>query len=449
VLKVLQNKTFQEKKTLYFLGTSLALFFVGLFTLHATLLIVLGLYVVFPLCCSYVYSKKIPLTQLNFKQSLLFQLTSFALITFLTIFLTLSVYLFFIGTKTPLVTFSTNMLKVLLFLVFCLVALHFKTDFIKLIIASFLLIICIATIKGFIILFFYTGSAARPLTIEIREGIIQSFVIALPFLYGLLFTVKSKPLKFGLLTLCLLSYFLLIYSGARGAWLSVIVSLFFCAGFCVWRLKEKPLVSWLILCSLSFVCVVYAISTKVPDIKAKINSFLYSQSINGFTSGRLAIVKERLPLVLSHGSFSGMGFGKWSNEQYLSFMEKYHAPTHIGRWITDEKLNKQIFLYYNDEPFILSIYYQGGILAAISFISMLALTFLLIFNQIKKISPAKTPWLFTNLIGIFGSLLAYTISGLFEFREYDIYLTLVILALFLSYDDKKQHNTLKPKSQKN
>lgn len=421
-----------------FIGFCFLLFLCGFFNNHANYLYRLGLYTGLPLTITLsYYFQHHSLPQISLGQSRIWQATLFALSSFLIIFLVFSLYFYFNDIKMPLQSFINEMKKPLLFFLFCIIASQFNSIVARWIVMAFILIIMIALAKGFLLLTLHAGPYVVSDSFSIRHYYVPILTLSLPFLYALFFKTSSAWIKACLVALCFMSFFLIIYSGSRGAWLSCLVSLFLTCSMYAWRVNKKAIILWMLLSGTLFMVFVYVLSLHNPIVEQKIHTIIKSkeQSLDRFSSGRVSIITERFPLIYKYGSFIGLGYGGWSNEQYLSFMRKHHAPEHIGDWRQSagsyQKSNE--FFYYNDEPFILSVYYQGGSLALIAFIAILFLTPALAVTELKKVDYLKQPWLFCCLLGILNAFIAYTISGFFEFRAYSYYVVFVILTLFLSY----------------
>ncbi|MHC0449556.1 MAG: hypothetical protein ACRY3E_05715 [Candidatus Lariskella arthropodorum] len=82
------------------------------------------------------------------------------------------------------------------------------------------------------------------------------------------------------------------------------------------------------------------------------------------TSGRTDLIETRFPIFIESSSILfGTGYG---NEIYQQFLEDHRAPKVVG--MNEIKNGKEIFSYFHDEPQLLAVFYESGLVGLILFL---------------------------------------------------------------------------------
>ena len=252
-------------------------------------------------------------------------------------------------------------------------------------------------------------------SIRLKRNYSDYFEILYPFVLGSLFIIRNK-LKYIIFIILLFGVFELILTGARGAWVNVIVETLL-ALLLISFIKKEYIKKILLISGIGMLFIssgslyIYNNSTLV---KSKINQGLQP-------SGRDKIIKTRLPLFLEHGNLI-IGVGGPGNYQYNKLLNDYNAPRNYG-YVDGKK-----FHYSADEPYLLQIFYKEGVLGLFAF---LFFSFILFWKSIVFLRNSNNVsnkfFIFSIITSYFGY---YFVRGLVEGRDFKyilIYLTLYLI----------------------
>jgi len=266
-------------------------------------------------------------------------------------------------------------------------------------------------------------------SIRLQRDFTDYFEKLYPFVLISFFILKNKAVRFLLFFLLIIGYFDLILTGARGAWITVIIeSILF---IIIIILIKKQLFKKILLSSTIILLTCGTIFLYIYNTSTFIQHKL-KQGIE--PSGRDKIVQTRLPIFLKHGNYL-IGIGGPGNYQYNKFLNDYNAPKIYGN------IEGKKFHYWSDEPFLLQIFYKEGILGLTLFIW---LSFLLLSNSIKYIlknnNNLKVKYLLSAVIISFTG--EYFIRGIVEGRSFKYLVLSIILFIIFTYTKEKSENSI-------
>jgi len=138
------------------------------------------------------------------------------------------------------------------------------------------------------------------------------------------------------------------------------------------------------------------------------------------SSGRVTIIKDRLPLFIKYKPIFGIGYGR---KLYFDFLDKHHAPKRIGCY--DKKEHR--FIYFGDEGLFIQTFIRQGIFGLIIFLILYGYTVKLSFSLGKSANNQRLKviyfTIFTILIGHF------LVRGLVETLSLTSYFILISFLL--------------------
>ncbi|WP_459978839.1 hypothetical protein [Nautilia lithotrophica] len=269
---------------------------------------------------------------------------------------------------------------------------------------------------------YYLSNPELNWSIRLNRSFSNYFEILYPFILASIFIIRNK-FKYIVIIFLLFAFFELILTGARGAWIEVLIETIIFLLYLERKYFKKFL--YYIIGGLFIIIFVGLYFYKY--------SSLFQQKINQGLSpnGRDVIVETRLPIFIKHGNFL-LGIGGPGNYQYNKFLNDYNAPKMYG--LSKEKE----FFYWADEPFLLQIFYKEGILGLMSFLFFSGM-FLLIMFKYLKINYSIEYKLF--IVSIISSYVGYYfIRGLVEGRNFKY--ILVYLTLFLIIKESTNENSI-------
>lgn len=304
-----------------------------------------------------------------------------------------------------------------------------KNKLIKHIVISFVLSTIILNLYFLFKDFNYNAIVNHTFTID--RFYAQFLDVLFPFSVVLFLTTKSKILKLIIFIFSiLLSIVLLLYTGARGSWLTIFVEFTIILTYLL--IKNRSLLykykNYLIFGSITVILTIFFTYNYSNIIKRKINQ-------GSYTSGRDYILKDRLPIFMaSNKKVLGLGYG---GHNYIQFMNDNSAPKRVGKWTKDKKL----FLYNHDDPYLVAVFYQFGTLGLISIIIFLIYFISTNLKQFYKLNYKDEILYQVAIFSSFFSLIF--VRGLFE----NIYLKYIIILFFIyiltnSYNKENNENSL-------
>ena len=248
------------------------------------------------------------------------------------------------------------------------------------------------------------------------------FEFIYPFILVSFLYIKNIYAKIIISIFLILGFLELILTGARGSWGSVSIETFLIFLFIfINNKKNRKILLYIFLLFITFFITL--------GIYFFNNSSLIKNKIDqGFNpNGRIQIIENRLPIFLKYQNYI-IGIGGIGNSQYEKFLSEHHAPKEHG------KIEKNKFIFYSDEPFLLQIFYKYGIMG-LFFFSLFSIIFII---KCTKSSTKSNYYLFiataTSYIGF------YLVRGLFELRDFKH--LVILFALFLIFKDKNKIETL-------
>jgi len=397
----------------YFLGIYLFGFLIQGFTFIKYI----GLYgsILFFLIELFLYKDTINLKKIVTENK--FLIFSFFL---LLIAILISVIFAYSDIKPSLKEFRVEFLNMSIFLLISLYVKE-KRQLYNIFLFSFILAFCFDVFK--FAYMYYQNNPNLNWSIRLKRNFSNYFEILYPFILAIIL-IKDK-LKFFIMPIMLLGLFELILTGARGAWIEILIETFIFIVFLLY-LEKKYFKKFL----------VYIIGGMFIIVLAGIyfykHSSLFQYKIHqGLApSGRDVIIETRLPIFLKHGNFL-VGIGGPGNYQYLKFLNDFKAPKVFGM------KKKNYFQYYGDEPFLLQIFYKEGILGLSAFLLFSAIFLWELFKFLRRDNSFFKYKVF--IISIISSYIGYYfIRGLVEGRSFKyilLYLTLFLIVKELKNED--------------
>jgi len=228
------------------------------------------------------------------------------------------------------------------------------------------------------------------------------FEIVFPFSLFLFLTTTKKSFKLIIFVFSIiLGITLLLLTGARGSWLMIFVETLIVLVYTLFKNRKLLFThkNYIIISILLLTVGLISLHNHYKIIQNKIN-----QGAN--SSGREIILKDRFPIFInSNKIILGLGYG---TSNYIKFMNDNNAPKRIGRYNNEKKQ----YIYFHEEPYLLSIFYHYGLIGLSSII-----IFLIYFIYKNLILFIKNSYdekilfqmsIFSSLIGLF------LVRGLFE-----------------------------------
>ena len=268
------------------------------------------------------------------------------------------------------------------------------------------------------------------LSIQFNRQFSFYFDYLFPFGLVAIFYLRNK-IKFLITSIIIVGLVELFLTGARGAWITVLFSTILIVSLIFYYRKSQRkkmlqlMFLFLVLTSVSF----YFTYTKANIVKSKV-----AQGLN--TSGRDIIVKERLPIFIEHGN-KLIGFGGPSSIAYNKFFNDHGAPHHVG------KMENGTFHFFTDEPFLLNVFYEEGLVGLFLFLYILFYLSYKLLLLMMKIN--KDTIMFYFVLALFTSFISYYfVRGLVEHRSFSMllyYIAMYIIS-YQSYTKENKSNKL-------
>ncbi|EMH0062142.1 O-antigen ligase family protein [Providencia rettgeri] len=254
-----------------------------------------------------------------------------------------------------------------------------------------------------------------PLYLQLRYGFAHYMTLLFPFTFSAVFLFKKILLKLLMLTLSACAFLFLLYTGSRGGALAVVIEAFMI--LCLLSANYKKFLINIISLGVLAVAIVFTSYHYIPQVKNKINQSLYSESL---TSYRDNIIETRYPIFTQSlaNQLTGVGYGSVAYNQFLNDKK---ADKSVGEFSKE----KNIFVYFNDEPFFLNIIYNIGFIGLVLFLSAFFINMKDLLKDIRKGKNILNIGIFVSSIGYF---LVYC---LFEFIFLDIFILYNILTAIL------------------
>ncbi|HEM6890776.1 TPA: O-antigen ligase family protein [Providencia rettgeri] len=254
-----------------------------------------------------------------------------------------------------------------------------------------------------------------PLYLQLRYGFAHYMTLLFPFTFNAVFLFKKILLKLLMLTLSACAFLFLLYTGSRGGALAVVIEAFMI--LCLLSANYKKFLINIISLGVLAVAIVFTSYHYIPQVKNKINQSLYSESL---TSYRDNIIETRYPIFTQSlaNQLTGVGYGSVAYNQFLNDKK---ADKSVGEFSKE----KNIFVYFNDEPFFLNIIYNIGFIGLVLFLSAFFINMKDLLKDIRKGKNILNIGIFVSSIGYF---LVYC---LFEFIFLDIFILYNILTAIL------------------
>lgn len=230
--------------------------------------------------------------------------------------------------------------------------------FISLIITSVFIVFCMPIIN-----FFFTPYNPLPMTLKFRYGYNLPFTVLYPFVLSLIFYRPKRSTYTFVAIFSITLFAIIITSGGRGSFLAVTIELAIFIAIYVFSKKMK--LTKIILIGISTFSMIFLILTISFFSSALVKSkVLQNFNDHDITSGRTELIETRFPIFIEHSSILfGTGYG---NEIYQHFLEDHHAPKVVG--MNEIKNGKEIFSYFHDEPQLLVVFYESGLIGLILFL---------------------------------------------------------------------------------
>lgn len=222
--------------------------------------------------------------------------------------------------------------------------------------------------------FIASENDTRPFYIILRNQLGGYITVFFPFLLSALFYYKSVVAKLILLLLIVSTFTFLFYTGLRGGLLTVLIESLIVIFYFSQNVKK------FFLLILSFVLIVFATGSvayyAVPQFQQKINQTLNNKNIS---SSRDLIITSRFPLIVNstQNIIGGIGYNSVSYNQYL-----LDNNAQKGQSIGYYNNNKE-YIYNNDEPFFLTIFYNVGAVGLLLYLASLFVSLKGIHQSIK------------------------------------------------------------------
>jgi len=278
--------------------------------------------------------------------------------------------------------------------------------------------------------FFYKGDLLNG-TLKIDRFFSSFFEITFPFSLISFLTIKNNLFKLFIFifSICL-GITLLLLTGARGSWFMIFFESLIILSYIL--IKNRELLKkhkYYLIVGIIFICTLLIyLYTHSNLIKVKINQ-------GSYTSGRDIIIKDRFPIFLvSNTNLIGLGYGTFN---YTKFLNDRNTTKRIGYYNKE----KNIYIYWHDEPFLISVFYHYGFIGFI--LLSIFLIYFIIYNlvKLKKTNYSDEMYfqvaIFSSFIGIFF------MRGLFENMHMKYVIILYFLYLIINtFTNDKHENSL-------
>lgn len=415
----IQNKNLKERLDLIIL-VFLCIFLVGFFNEHLTAIKNIGI----TISIIFIFVEIIIYRNLIFDKEI-FTSKEFILFMCLLVIMFISSYSPY-DSSLPSIDYFFKEIKYSLLFLIVIVFLPNKEKNLRIIFYSFLLtMILLEThflIKSNIFLIFKSD--------YIVERLFSTFFeVSFPFLLAMFLSIHKKKYKVILFTVIIIGMVMLFYTGVRGSWLAIFVeSLILGIAYLVLH-KNKVYITMKYIFSFLFIFgifILYLYNTS-SVINSKINRGIDSNL-------RDLIIKERFPLFIENNEYKILGIG-YGTEQYISFLNDKKAPYSVGK--KDDKTGK--FIYFHDEPYLMSFFYHHGIIGGLFFILF---SFIFVYSIIKFFMNNKNQKEILFSIAILSSFLGvFLIRGLFENMHFKYLIILFALYVFIKKSNKESNDT--------
>lgn len=256
-----------------------------------------------------------------------------------------------------------------------------------------------------------------PLYLQLRYGFAHYMTLLFPFTFSAVFLFKQKILKLLMLTLSILAFLFLLYTGSRGGQLSVAIEAVVVLIFL--SVNYKRLCINLLIFGTLATTITFIAYHNIPQVKNKINQSLSTKNL---TSHRDKIIETRYPIFTQNLSYqlTGVGYGSVAYDQFLF---DNRAPQ-FGGGMGYSRSSKKVF-YNNDEPFFLNISYNIGLIGLVLFLCAFFINMKDLIINIKNEKNILNVGIFVSSIGYFG------VYCLFEYIFLDIFILYNILTAIL------------------
>ena len=255
-----------------------------------------------------------------------------------------------------------------------------------------------------------------------------------PFIFVLLLGNFKPFYKILIALLLALIFAYTLYTANRGGFLSLSIILLIFMSFFVGRtslsIKKIIIISSIFLLSMASLLIVLNITS--PRVNEKLDQSLYDwHNPNKFSSGRVDIVETRFPIINKQVTYwHGIGYGSIA---YQKILLDNHAPKVVGRYIINSN-EKKVFWYFRNDPQLLIIYYESGLVGLILFL-------LLLFTVLGHSFSRRNDSNYHTLFGL--ALFMYAIAvilvrGIFE--HFGFSLLLFFIAILVTSKPKKDYS---------
>lgn len=235
------------------------------------------------------------------------------------------------------------------------------------------MVICLGLVLFIYPYLLFDQLGSQPFYIALRNQLGKYIPIFFPFVLSSYFYYKSICTKTLMLILIGATFFFLSYTGFRGAILAIVTE---CIIVLFYFSKDmKSFFTRLFIFGGILILLIFIAYKTIPQFKQKVDQTIGNHNIS---SSRDLIIKDRFPLIMNSEQhvLIGIGYGSVSYNQYLLDHDALKAGG-IGGY------TKNGYIYNNDEPFFLTIFYNVGIVGLMLYLASFFICLHYIHKNIK------------------------------------------------------------------
>ncbi len=163
------------------------------------------------------------------------------------------------------------------------------------------------------------------------------------------------------------------------------------------------------------------------------DSHVHRKILQRNTSGRTELIKTRFPIFIQHG---GGWFGSgYSGKIYQDLLVSNHAPEVVGAWV--HKNGKKYYEYFHDDPTLLILFYEGGVVGLSVFLLLLFVWAKPLLKPFIDFDVKSTRLSEQFRVTIFISVLGYLgVRGLTEHVDLSYVFFMMVLELLTQSCDR-------------
>lgn len=259
-------------------------------------------------------------------------------------------------------------------------------------------------------------------TLRIVAG--QYITVFYPFAFSTFFLTKYLTIKISMFLLIIATFIFLFYIGLRGGIIGILIESFIAL---LYVGHDKKF----FFCSLTiFLIIILALGFgsyyAFPQFQQKIDQTMNNQDIS---SSRDVIIRTRFNFIAisTKNIIGGIGYDSVSYNQYLT---DHNVQNVVGYYN-----NKNVYIYNNDEPFFLNIFYSIGVVGLILFLMTFYINIKNILNALRNKKDIFNISFLSFGIGYF------IISCSFEMINMKIFYLFTVLSIIcVKHDNEKNCN---------